>query len=116
MKRQQVLILGGAVLLILGSASVPGVLAVARPTASPLISSARTIEPPLNRRCVVTVDPLQAPKPVIAGSANIVTGFVAPDTAEGVLIMLDADWLVLRDGCNENWIPKNKVIMIHVCD
>jgi hypothetical protein len=38
---------------------------------------------------------------------------VAPDTTEGILIRLDSDWLVLRDGYHENWIPTSKVIMIH---
>ena len=50
----------------------------------------------------------------IAGQANKVSGFVAPDTAEGILIQLDSDWLVLRDGSEENWIPKSKVLMIRV--
>lgn len=69
---------------------------------------------PLNRDCVVTVDPRASSKPVIAGEANKVSGFVAPDTAEGILIHMDSDWLVLRDGSEENWIPQSKVLMIRV--
>lgn len=72
------------------------------------------VEYPLNRDCVVTVDPRAASKPVYAGEANKVTGFVAPDTAEGVLIHMDSDWLVPRDGNAENWIPQPKVLMIRV--
>ena len=62
------------------------------------------------------MDPLSSSKPVIAGKANIVTGFTAPDTVEGILVRCDAEWLVLRDGRNENWVPRNKVIMLHFCD
>lgn len=109
------ILLGGTILLIMSSAWIPGVLAGARSPVT-LTSNAPPLEYPLNRDCVVTVDPLSSPKPVIAGKANKVTGFVAPDTVEGALIRLDADWLVLRDGCNENWIPRNKVILIHFCD
>jgi hypothetical protein len=72
------------------------------------------IEYPLNRSCVVTVDPRATSKPVIAGVANKVSGFVAPDTAEGILTHMDPDWLVLRDGSEENWIPRAKVLMIRV--
>ncbi len=72
------------------------------------------VDYPLNRSCVVTVDPRAASKPEIAGQANKVSGFVAPDTAEGILIHLDSDWLVLRDGSEENWIPKSKILMIRV--
>lgn len=70
------------------------------------------IEYPINRECVVTVDPRASSKPVIAGEANKVTGFVAPDTAEGILMHMDSEWLVLRDGSEENWIPRAKVLMI----
>ena len=70
------------------------------------------VEYPLNRTCVVTVDPRAMSKPEIAGQANKVSGFVAPDTAEGILIHLDSEWLVLRDGSEENWIPRAKVLMV----
>lgn len=74
------------------------------------------VDHPFQRRCVVTIDPLASSKVEIAGKSNIVTGFSAPDTVEGILIRLDAEWLVLRDGCEENWIPRSKLLMIHVCD
>ncbi len=110
------ILLGGAVLLIMYSTWVSGVTVGVRTPANLLNSGTRSIDYPLNRSCVVTVDSRSSSKPVIAGMANKVTGFVAPDTAEGTLVRLDAEWLVLRDGCNENWIPKDKVMMIHVCD
>ena len=110
------ILLGAAVALVLYSSWISGVLAGVRSPGNPQISGFSQTEYPLNRHCMVSVDPRSTAIPVVAGTANKVTGFVAPDIAEGVLIRLDADWLVLRDGCNENWIPKEKIIMIHVCD
>ena len=79
------------------------------------VTGTPVVEIPLNMNCTVTVDSRSDEKPAIAGTANKVTGFVAPDTAEGILIRLDPEWLVLRDGpYYENWIPTKKVIMIHV--
>ena len=69
---------------------------------------------PLNRDCTVTVDSRSEPKPKFAGEGNKIIGFVAPETAEGTLIRLDHDWLVLRDGTEDNWIPKGKVLIIRV--
>jgi hypothetical protein len=69
-------------------------------------------EAPLGRSCVVTLDSRDGPKPVHPGEANALSGFIAPDTARGVLLRLDAGWVVLRDGTDENWIPREKVLMI----
>ncbi len=71
------------------------------------------VDYPLNRTCVVTVDPIRLSKPVTAGRENIVTGFRAPDTVEGVLVRMDSEWLVLRNSSSESWIPASKVMMIH---
>lgn len=107
------ILLGSVIALLLCSSWLPSVLAGVRGPAS---TPPPALGYPLNRDCVVTVDPLSSSKPVIAGDANIVTGFRAPDTVEGTLIRFDAEWLVLRDGRNENWIPRNRVILIHFCD
>ena len=93
---------------------ISSVLADARSASIP--SSATPLGYPLKHECVVTVDSLAVVKPAVAGGANIVTGFVAPDTVRGTLVRIDAEWLVLQDGCNENWIPRAKVMMIHFCD
>lgn len=114
MKRNSTILLACATPLIIYTIWNPEVLAAMRTQTAP-IPGAPAIDYPLGQRCVVTVDPLATSKPVIAGTANKVTGFVAPDTAEGTLIRMDSDWLVLRDGSNEEWIPKNKIIMLHVC-
>lgn len=105
--------LGCVIALIICSTWTSGVLAGVRNSVGPLTSDTSLVDIPLNRICTVTVDSRSSSKPVLAGTATKVTGFVAPDTAEGVLIRLDADWLVLRDGSYESWIPTKKVIMIH---
>lgn len=69
---------------------------------------------PLGVDCVVTVDPLDASTKVYAGDANVVTGFSAPDTVEGVLIHIDENWLILRKGKAVNWVPRKKVLLLHV--
>ncbi len=68
----------------------------------------------LNRDCVVTVDTRGEPKEQYPGSSNKIPGFVAPDTVEGTLIHLDLEWLVLLDGDEENWVPRNKVLLLRV--
>jgi hypothetical protein len=115
MKREPMFLYACAIALIIYLTWNPGLLAGMRHQAEPAVTGTPAVEYPLNLRCIVTVDPLAASKPEIAGRANKVTGFVAPDTAEGILVRIDSEWLVLRDGCNENWIPMRKVLMIHTC-
>lgn len=40
------------------------------------------------------------------------SGFYSDWTARGELIYLNDEWCVLRDGTYENWIPRNKILMI----
>lgn len=69
-------------------------------------------ETPINCRCVVTVDPQyrttesqeQSPK----------AGFTGPNLLEGVIIRMDQEWLVLKEGSFENWIPRDKILTIRV--
>lgn len=114
MKRNSLLIFGGSAMVATLLFWTPAVSKGINNTDLPLGPQEARIEHPLNRDCVVTVDPRASSKPVIAGEANKVSGFVAPDTAEGILIHMDSDWLVLRDGSEENWIPQAKVLMIRV--
>ena len=109
------ILFGGAIALIAALTWFPGVQAGARTSVTPSIQAESQIDFPLGQRCVVPVDPLATSKPVVAGTANIVTGFAAPDTVEGILIRIDSDWIVLRDGCDENWIPMKKVLLVHAC-
>ncbi len=72
------------------------------------------IEYPIGQNCVVTVDPLAATKPAYPGQARINSGFVTQDTVRGVLIRVDESWMILQEGTNENWIPRNKILMVRV--
>jgi hypothetical protein len=114
MKRQSLLICGAVATLAMLPLWTSGVSAGVHAAAlSPGPGESR-VECPLNRICVVTVDPRAQSKREIVGDANKISGFAAPDTTEGVLVRLDAEWVVLRDGSYENWIPRNKVLLIRV--
>jgi hypothetical protein len=106
MKRTTLLLGGCAALLVTASAWTSGA------RANPAGEAGPEVDLPLHRSCVVTVDPRIGPKPEYPGAANAISGFFAPDTARGTLIRLDSQWLVLRDGNEENWIPREKVLMI----
>ncbi len=113
MKKPTLLFFAGAAALITLALWTSGVRASVN---APTRSFTLPIDPAeslLNRTCVVTVDPLQILNPVTAGTQNIVTGFRAPNTVEGILVRMDANWLVLSAPYYENWIPTSKVIMIH---
>jgi hypothetical protein len=112
MKRQSLLLFGGSTMVATLLFWTPAVSKGINNHEAPAGPQESRIEYPLNRDCVVTVDPRASSKPVIAGEANKVSGFVAPDTAEGILIHMDSEWLVLRDGSEENWIPRAKILMI----
>jgi hypothetical protein len=116
MKQQLVVFLGGAIALIFCSTWMPSEQAAARSSIAPMATAERRIEFPLGQRCAVTLDTRAESKPVVAGTANIVTGFDAPDVTVGILVRMDNEWLVLRDGTYENWIPMNKVLMVHAYD
>jgi hypothetical protein len=100
---------GCAALLIAGSAWTAG---SSSNTAAVPGAAAPEVDLPMNCTCIVTVDPRVGPKPEYPGEANAISGFFAPDTARGTLIRLDDQWVVLRDGYHENWIPMRKVVMI----
>lgn len=114
MKRQSMIFFAAMTSLIISLTWISGGMAGERtPDSSSNPRTARNPFP-LNRNCVVTVDSQYRPKPVVVGDDKIVTGFAAPDTVEGELILMDPDWLVIRDGLMDNWISRDKVMMIHV--
>ncbi len=80
------------------------------------IYASRPSEYPLGERVVITVDPEYTSKPVFAGSANIITGFDAPDAVQGILVEEKQHWLVLREGKIEKWIPKSKILLMSFYD
>lgn len=116
MKMKSLIVTCGAIALVISLNWMPGLLADTAPLArTPLTPNENRIVPPINRRCVVTLDPIDSGhSTVVAGTANIVTGFAAPNIVEGQLISLNDQWLVIRSATNENWIPRNKILMIHL--
>lgn len=72
------------------------------------------IEYPIGENCVITVDPVASNKPLYSGQPKLTPGFIAPDTVRGVLTRVDESWIVLQEGTNENWIPRNKVLLLRV--
>lgn len=69
-------------------------------------------ELPINLRCVVTLDPENHSTDAAEQSSK--SGFTGPNILEGVVIRIDQDWLVLKDGNYENWIPRNKILTVRV--
>ena len=68
-----------------------------------------TVNYPYGSECVVTLDPRAWPETTPPTNTS---GFVSPATARGQLIYLSEDWCVLKDGSFENWIPREKVLML----
>jgi hypothetical protein len=114
MKKPSMLIVGGAFMLAMVPVWTSGITAGAQDGAAALVSGGSLAGSPLNRACVVTVDTRGAPKTEFAGAGNMISGFSAPDTVEGILIGLDSEWLVLREDGEENWIPRNKILLLRV--
>jgi hypothetical protein len=113
MKKQMMIPLACAIPLFIYATWNPDLLAAGRNYPSVPNTGSSAVDYPIGTHCVVTVDPLAGSKPIVARTANKVTGFVAPDTAEGNLIRIDEEWVVLRDGSSDAWIPRNKIIMMY---
>jgi len=69
-------------------------------------------EVPYNCRCIVTLDPQFKLAAEGNDTAQKASGFISPNTVEGVVIRMDSEWLVLKDGTFENWIPMAKVLLV----
>jgi len=115
MKRFPLFLLAGVISMTVIAPFAPNLLASIQPASTSPEWNDPAKNYPIGRDCVVTVDPLAGSTAQYAGDANVITGFAAPDTVRGVLIRIDEHWLVLRDGRSENWIPRHKVILLHVC-
>lgn len=115
MKTSPQLLLAGVISLSLIAPFTSSLLANIQSTATSLEKNTPKMDYPLGRDCVVTVDPLADSTKRYAGDANVITGFAAPDTVNGKLIRIDEHWLILQNGHTENWIPRQKVILLHVC-
>ena len=68
---------------------------------------------PVGTRCVVTLNPADAAK-TREGQTNGDVYRVADNKVQGEFLAINADWLVLKEGNYENWIPRDKVLSMRV--
>ncbi|WP_193211979.1 hypothetical protein [Luteolibacter marinus] len=115
MKVQAPLLLGAVTMIAAVLTWTSGVKAGDRNSGAPVVHIEDCLEDVIDQQCVVSIDPDSVPTTEFAGSSNTITGFVAPNTVRGVMVRIEPDWLVLRDGNSLNWVPREKVILIHVC-
>lgn len=82
-------------------------------SAQPDSSTGRSgLKPPINRNCIVTMDARSNSRASMSQEMQRTSGFVRQDTAEGTLVHVDAAWIVLKNLDGENWIPRDKVLML----
>lgn len=74
----------------------------------------RPYEFPFGRPCVITLDPFGGAVPQLSGEAYLHTGLDAPNTLEGQIVHSDAHWIVIRDGDTEDWVARERVLIVHV--
>ena len=72
--------------------------------------SAQDVKYPYGRECFITLDPQAA----LTRPPEKAAGFEADYTVRGQLIYLSEEWCVLKEGTYENWIPRDKVLLIRV--
>jgi hypothetical protein len=68
---------------------------------------------PVGVRCVVTLNP-EAPATKRFGSTNSDTYEVIGNVIQGDFMAISSEWLVLKEGNYENWIPRDKVLSMRV--
>jgi hypothetical protein len=68
---------------------------------------------PVGSRCVVTLDP-EAPATKRSGGVNSDTYEVLENKLQGEFLAISSEWLVLKEGNYENWIPRDKVLSMRV--
>jgi|GEM_PF-5862464 len=110
MKSFTLSILAGAAMI--GSIAVWNHEATAQTAAADSGKVVAVAEVPLNCRCIVTLDPDFKMAQDTSSQTQKNPGFTSAYTAEGVLVRMDSEWVVLRDGASESWIPKEKVLLI----
>ena len=70
------------------------------------------LKSPVGQPCVVTLDPLAERVLGPVKESLEKTGLTPEGTVEGTLISMDREWVVLKDGTYESWIPRDKVLLI----
>lgn len=69
------------------------------------------VQLPIGRRCVITLDP-RDPGKRREGAANADSYLVLDNKVEGDLVSVNPEWIVLKDGNYENWVPRDKVLYL----
>lgn len=80
----------------------------------PAVTNQQSLEFPFGKTCFVTIDPVGGPVPVVSGKENLPTGLAATNTLRGTVVHSDAHWIVLSNGDVQNWIARDRVLVIHV--
>ncbi|MEK7949404.1 hypothetical protein [Luteolibacter soli] len=81
-----------------------------QPSGSPAV---RTVSYPTGVRCVVTLNP-EVAATKRSGGTNSDTFEVLDNKVQGDFLTIDSEWLVLKEGNYENWIPRDKVLSMRV--
>ncbi|RYD65371.1 MAG: hypothetical protein EOP83_07515 [Verrucomicrobiaceae bacterium] len=69
--------------------------------------------PPDGCRCVVTLNP-EVAATKRSGSTSADPNLVLDNTVLGDFLTINTEWLVLKEGNYENWIPRDKVLSMRV--
>jgi len=83
-----------------------------QPTGKP---AEKTISYPVGSRCVVTLNPEVAATKRYGATASQSEAYeVLDNKVEGDFLTINTEWLVLKEGNYENWIPRDKVLSMRV--
>ncbi|MES2924098.1 MAG: hypothetical protein V4819_21280 [Verrucomicrobiota bacterium] len=67
---------------------------------------------PMNLKCIITLDARSNSRSTMTQEMQVLGGFVRHDTVQGTLVRVNSEWLVLKDGDSENWVPRDKVLLV----
>lgn len=81
-----------------------------QPTGNP---AAKTVAYPVGSRCVVTLNP-EVAATSRSGGVNDNANEVLDNKVQGDFLTINAEWIVLKEGNYENWIPRDKVLSMRV--
>ena len=73
----------------------------------------KVLSHPVGARCVVTLDPAD-PAKKRSGGQNSDTYEVLENKVRGEFLGITGEWLVIKEGNSENWIPQDKVLSMSV--
>jgi hypothetical protein len=101
--------------LILGAAILASIPLFHNEASAQADTSTGTPELPVGKDVIVTLDPTSNSRKELTKEIQLYSGFSNHDTVEGKLIHINSEWVVLKAqaGVDENWIPRDKVLMLH---